>query len=548
MKFLTLAVCFLAAVAVSPGQRASRSISLEGIKSSGTISRNSANDSQEVISALPRPTGDLADSMFTGVLLPQPESALAFNLKLDNPTPALNDECGARVAVSGTTAVMTCHLDDITFTNQGSAYVYVKTGSTWTQQALLTASDAAAGDQFGFSVAIDGDTIVIGAVADDGTFSNQGSVYVFTRTGTVWTQEAKLTAADPAADDLLGWRVDISGNTVVAAAPYDDGTVVNQGSAYVFLRSGLPAVWTAQAKITNPAPVAGDFFAASVAVNGDTVVLGGDGDDVTFTDQGSAYVFVRSGSVWTQQALLTAADAALQDYFGISVDVDGDTVVVGALQDDVSVTDQGSAYVFVRTGTTWTQQTKLLATGTDPTAADLFGWMVSIVGERIAVSAINDDVSLVDQGSVYLYLRTGSVWNYIDRITATDAAAGDLLGCGMGMSPNAVIAGACGDDGAFANQGSSYIFELAPSAADAAVTGRVTSAVGRAISQVRITLTDSFGVQRRALSNTFGYFRFESVAAGQDYVLTADHRAYRFDAQFLSVSDNVSNILFVPKN
>lgn len=549
MKFLALAVCLLTAALVSPGQFNSRKLdeSLPAKRSVAQPTGKNSRNSLEVVSGRPSSSADLMGSSFAESLTTTPiENVLNFTVKLDNPSPAASDECGARVAVSGTTAVVTCHLDDVSVTNQGSAYVYVKSGSSWVQQAMLTASDAAAGDQFGFSVAIDGDTIVIGAVGDDGAFADQGSVYVFVRSGSVWTQEAKLTAADPGLTDRLGWRVDVSENTVVASAAYDDGSVTNEGSAYVFLRSGVPAVWTQQAKLINPTPVANDFFAASVAIDGDTAVLGGDGDDVTFGDQGSAYVFVRSGSTWTQQAFLTASDGALQDYFGISVDISGDTVVVGAIQDDGTVTDQGSAYVFVRTGSLWFQQAKLTAPG--PTAGDLFGWMVSVAGDRVAISAIYDDVSVIDQGAAYLYLRTGGVWNYVDQLIASDAAAGDALGCGLAMSSNAIIGGACLDDGAFTSQGSAYIFELAPSAADVSITGRVTTASGRAIRNVSLSLMDTNGTVRYGITNAFGYYSFTRVKAGSYYVLDARHRMYQFDSRYLSVSDNLTNVNLVPNN
>ncbi|MGI8758559.1 MAG: Calx-beta domain-containing protein, partial [Acidimicrobiales bacterium] len=222
-------------------------------------------------------------------------------------------------------------------------------GTTWAQQAKLTAIDAAAGDRFGRSVAVSGDTAVVGAYLDDDAFAgtDSGSAHVFTRTGTTWAQQAKLTAIDAAAGDRFGRSVAVSGDTAVVGAPFDDPTDTDSGSAYVFTRTG--ATWAEQAKLTAADGAADDHFGRSVAVSGDTAVVGAhfDDDDDAGTDSGSAYVFTRTGTTWAQQAKLTAADAAAYDYFGYSVAVSGDTAVVGARGDDDAGLDSGSAYVFV---------------------------------------------------------------------------------------------------------------------------------------------------------------------------------------------------------
>ncbi|MSQ08671.1 MAG: hypothetical protein EXR44_05165, partial [Dehalococcoidia bacterium] len=204
---------------------------------------------------------------------------------------------------------------------------------TWTQQQKLTASDGAANDFFGYSVAVSGDTAVVGAWGDD---SAKGSAYVFTRSGSTWTQQQKLTASDGAAIDYFGYSVAVSGDTAVVGAYGDDSY---KGSAYVFTRSG--STWTQQQKLTASDGAANDYFGGSVAVSGDTAVVGAYGDD---SEKGSAYVFTRSGSTWTQQQKLTASDGAANDFFGWSVAVSGDTAVVGARSDDSS---KGSAYMFV---------------------------------------------------------------------------------------------------------------------------------------------------------------------------------------------------------
>src|SRR6266498_2801917 len=214
---------------------------------------------------------------------------------------------------------------------------------TFTQHQKLEASDPAAFALFGISVAISGETVVVGAPGDD----SRGSAYVFARNGGVWSQQQKLLASDAAAGDAFGESVAISGGTVVVGAMGDDGAAGrDQGSAYVFARSG--GVWTQQQKLEASDAAANDLFGLSVAISGETVVVGAPFDaGAAGNSQGSAYVFARSGGVWSQQQKLEASDAALGDQFGFSVAVSGGTVVVGAHDDSGAAGRlQGSAYVF----------------------------------------------------------------------------------------------------------------------------------------------------------------------------------------------------------
>ena len=213
-----------------------------------------------------------------------------------------------------------------------------------TEQAKLTASDAAGGVLFGDSVAISGGTAVVDAYRDDDGGNQSGSAYVFVRSGGTWSEQTKLMASDAAADDYFGWSVAISGDTVVVGARLDNDGGPFSGSAYVFVRSS--GSWSQQAKLTASDAAAEDQFGYSVAVSGDTAVVGNRGDADGGLDSGSAYVFVRSGTTWSQQAKLTASDAAADDFFGDSVAVSGDTAVVGAPWDDDAGLNSGSAYVF----------------------------------------------------------------------------------------------------------------------------------------------------------------------------------------------------------
>ena len=370
---------------------------------------------------------------------------------------AANDRFGISVAISGDTAIVGASSDDVgANANQGSAYIFVRNGTTWTEQAKLTALDGAAQDFFGVSVSIYGDTAVVGANMDDvGANMNRGSAYVFIRNGTTWTQQAQLIASDGAGGDQFGFSVSISGETVIAGAYLDDvGANSNQGSAYVFVRSGT--AWTEQAKLTAADGAVGDGFGYGVSISGNTIIAGASGDDIgANSDQGSAYIFVRNGTTWTEQAKLTASDGAASDQFGISAAVSGETAIVGAIYDDVGAnSDQGSAYIFVRNGTTWTEQAKL--TASDGAADDQFGYGVSIYGGTVSVGAPGSNV---DKGSAYVFVRKGMVWMQQPKLTALDGAANDGFGFVTAVSGDKIIVGALSDDvGANTDQGSAYFF------------------------------------------------------------------------------------------
>src|ERR1022692_473480 len=202
--------------------------------------------------------------------------------------------------------------------SQAQPTYFVLTGVTWTQQAKLTASDGASGDQFGSSVSLFGTTAVIGAPGN----SAQGAAYVFTTTGFTWTQQAKLTASDGAAGDQFGISVAVSGPTAVVGA---SGSASNQGAAYIFTLAGT--TWSQQAKLTASDAASGDQFGGSVSLSATTAVAGAIGKSGS---TGAAYVFINSGTSWTQQAKLTASDGVNGDHFGASVSVSGDTALAGA--------------------------------------------------------------------------------------------------------------------------------------------------------------------------------------------------------------------------
>ncbi len=382
-------------------------------------------------------------------------SEVKFSYPGENPAAgdgANFDHTGWAVAVAGDTALVGVPLDTIGANEfQGTVYVYLRSGSSWSQQAKLKASDGAIGDEFGFSVALSGDTAVIGAIA--GNFG-RGAAYVFTRSANVWTQQAKLVASDAGGNDRFGWSVALDGDRAVVGANQDDLVNSNQGSTYVFSRSGN--VWSQQSKLSAADGALDDEFGYAVAVSGTTVLVGARSNN---TGTGNAYAFTFAAGSWTQQAKITATDAVLGDQFGWTVALEGDTALIGAPGDDIaSALEQGSAYVFVRAGVIWTQQAKLVAA--DGAGNDQFGWKVALSGETALVGAHFDSVgAATKQGSAYAFVRSVAVWSQQAKIVAADGLRNDEFGYGLALRSDTAIIGAPFDDvGGNTDQGSAYAF------------------------------------------------------------------------------------------
>jgi hypothetical protein len=363
------------------------------------------------------------------------------------------DNFGWSVSVYGDTLVVGAWREN---SKTGAAYVFTRSGTTWSQQAKLTASDAQADDEFGQSVSVYGDTLVVGAWGEDSKGNNAGAVYVYTRSGTTWTQQAKLTASDAQANDRFGHSVSVYGDTLVVGARFEDSGGTDAGAAYVYVRSGT--TWSQQAKLQSSDIQAGDNFGFSVSLYGDTLVAGAFAEDSGGTDAGAAYVFTRSGTTWTQQAKLTASDAQASDNFGSTVSVYGDTVAVGANLEDSAATNAGAAYVYVRSGTTWTQQAKL--TASDGQTPDEVGRWVSLYGDTLVAGAYRESNSGGSSaGSAYYFARSGTTWTQKAKLTASDGQASDYFGWGVSVYGDTVVVGAYREDSGGTDAGAAYVFE-----------------------------------------------------------------------------------------
>lgn len=380
---------------------------------------------------------------------------MALQAKLFPSDGATMDYFSIAVSLDGDAVLVGSREDDDRGANSGSAYVYVRSGNAWTLQKKLTAADGAANDWFSVSVSLDGDTAAVGARQDDDRGANSGSVYIFARSGTSWSQQMKLTASDGAADDIFGASVSLSGDALLVGASYDDDRGADSGAVYAFARSG--SVWAQQAKLTAADGAAGDRFGNAQSLGSGLAVVGANGDDDRGANSGSVYVYARSGSIWSQQQKLTAADGAAGDLLGISISLSGETLLAGAHANDDHGTDSGSAYAFARSGTTWTQQAKL--TAFDGSTNDEFGRSVSLSGDLALVGAIHDQVNAYQSGSAYLFSRSGSTWTAREKITAYDGAKYDVFGATVSLSGDTGVAGAWANDPKGSNSGSLYVFK-----------------------------------------------------------------------------------------
>jgi len=336
----------------------------------------------------------------------------------------------------------------------------------FTEDVKLTASDPIINQNFGKAVGISGagTRIIVGAFGDDIQGHRSGAAYIFDFDGVSWTEKEKFFGYDGGPGDKFGSSAAISGTGkfAIVGARFEDDAGTNSGSAYMFEESN--ASWSAQ-KITasDAEPHAFFGFHGALSDNGKRVIVGARADDDKGTDSGSAYIFDYDGANWTETAKLTASDAATGDRFGRSVSMShpGNRVIVGALYDDHIGADAGSAYIFDYDGTTWTETVKL--TASDAAGGELFGQGVSIsgAGDRVSVGARTDDDGGSDSGSAYIFDFDGVNWTEIAKLTASDAASGDQFGWYVSLSDTGrVVVGAPFNDDGESDSGSAYIYDI----------------------------------------------------------------------------------------
>jgi hypothetical protein len=534
----------------------------------------------------------------------------ASNTGGESPGNGDGDGFGWSVAISGNTVVVGAYFEgsnatgvnaaasggtgtqaDNSARGSGAAYVFTRNGTTWSQQAYLKASNTEAYDSFGWSVAISVDTVVVGAINEasnatgvnatvsggtgtqaDNSAPGSGAAYVFTRNGTSWSQQAYLKASNTGTIDQFGSSVAVSGDIIIVGAYGEssnatginaavsggtgtqaDNSAAFSGAAYVFTRT--TGVWSQEAYLKASNTGEDDNFGYSVAVAGDTAVVGAYGDDSNATGvnaavsggtgtqadnsadlSGATYVFVRGDGVWSQQAYLKASNTGASDQFGWSVAINGDSLVVGALneasnatgvnaallggagtQADNSASGSGAAYVFKRSGGLWVQEAYLKASNNGTN--DLFGWSVAVADDTLVVTAIGEssnatgvnaavtggsgtqaDNSSSNSGAAYIFNRSAGQWHQQVYLKASNTGAFDDFGSSAALSRDAVIIGsryeasnATGVGGSQTNNsaagsGAAYIFSLSSLPRVSISPGDTIVSVGQSL-----TLTSSSG-------------------------------------------------------
>ena len=382
----------------------------------------------------------------------------SIETKLTAPDAEYGDEFGRAVAVQGNVAVVGAPNDQAAGYGTGAAYVFEKTTSGWQLQQKLTAPDGSSYSFFGTSVAIDGDRIVVGAYGDQNAGNYAGAAYVFVHAGSQWTPEQKLTGSENSAFDSFGISVAIQGDRIICGAfGNSDFNQSEVGSAYVFQR--IDGLWLQQQELTASDAASLARFGLSVAMSGDTIVVGADGDSELGFFSGAIYVFALDGSIWIQQQKLHAQDARESASFGYHLAISGDTIVAGAPGDEVGNHTRGAAYVFSRRSHGWLQDRKLVAKDSD--VFDGYGLRVAVSGDTIAVGSAFDHDAALYGGAAYVYTRNGqSGWSLREKVFASDAARDDAFGCAVAASNNTVVVGAFGKSDIAFYAGAAYVYEF----------------------------------------------------------------------------------------
>jgi hypothetical protein len=355
-----------------------------------------------------------------------------------------DDNFGYSVALSDSTAVVGAMMATVGSTDaQGAAYVFVESGGVWTEQQRLVADDGQMYDGFGKTVAIDGDTVLVGAQnVNVNGHPWQGAVYVFTRSGSTWTQTQKLTASDGTSNADFGGAMAMKGNVAIVGA-YNAAVAdaTQQGKAYVF--TGAAGTWTEVQQLVASDGISGDQFGHSIAFDGTTLLVGAwsitiDGNQ----SQGAAYVFGDAGGSWSETQKLVASDGAANDEFSVSVAVANDTALIGTPYATIGGNqDQGAVYAFAQTGDTWSQVQKIVAS--DGQAYDGYGWFASTDGSNALIGAMYATVAgNSNQGAAYVLVRSGEAWTEANKLTASDGAANSFFGSAGVVSGSTVLVGA----------------------------------------------------------------------------------------------------------
>jgi hypothetical protein len=355
---------------------------------------------------------------------------------------------GNSVAISEDIAIVGSHFEDANGWGAGAAYLFRRNGNNWSEEQKIIGSGIDDYDFFGTSVDIAGNVAVIGSPADQGT----GTAYVFRWNGTNWVEEKILQASDGLSNELFGQSVAInrSADMIVVGAPMDG---LGEGSAYIFTYNG--STWIEQQNIYANDGIAGDKFGFSVSIseNGNAILIGETGSNYS----GKAHVFVKDGNTWVRVSKLLPTNGSNADGFGPSVSINDNFAVVGSRYDDVDFIDCGSAHIFKRDGNNWTWLYKISAD--DRHENQRFGY-VGISSDLIIVGATHDNQNGLDAGAAYIFKYNGKFWTQAAKILPVDGFAEDWFGSSVKINGTLAIIGSPYDNDNGSNSGSAYIYDL----------------------------------------------------------------------------------------
>jgi len=457
------------------------------------------------------------------------------------------DKFGVSISISGDTLAVGTSAEDsnqTTITNgttassnnsntdSGAVYVYKRSGTSWAQEAYIKAANSEAGDEFGYTVSLDNDTLAVGAYLEDsqvttitnGTSAssdnnqnNSGAVYVYKRTGNNWAQESFIKAWNSdGSHDMFGYNVSLDNDTLAVGAYWDNST----GSVYIYKRTG--SNWALEDYLRPVNLPSYKRFGTAISLDGKTLAVGAYEEGSTQTtitngttassttnsdseQSGAVYVYKRAdNSTWVQEAYIKAVNNDREDHFGASVALDNDTLAVGVRYEDSNQTtitnddstastndsnsSSGAVFVYKRTGTNWAQEAYIKAANND--SEDLFGWSVALEGDTLVVGAYQEDSdqstitngtsassndSNSESGAVYFYKRTGNNWAQMAYIKACDSGDGDRFGYSVSLDNGSLAVGAIEEDSnqttitngscpsnntSSSNSGAAYVFKL----------------------------------------------------------------------------------------
>ncbi|NNE68049.1 MAG: hypothetical protein HKN33_15915 [Pyrinomonadaceae bacterium] len=366
-----------------------------------------------------------------------------------------DDNFGGSVAVHSDTIVIGATDVDDTANNEGAAYVFTLSRGTWRQQDILRSTTPNANDRFGSAVAVDGNRAVVGSRSDDDLGNFSGSVYEFTRTGSTWTQQDKFHAVDTGSGDGFGSAVALFGDTIAASSPSNDLRGPLSGSAYVF-EARFPG-WSQVGRFLPYDGQEDDLLGRAMDIDGDTLLISAVDDDLG-TDSGSIYEFTRTSNGWYPREKIYLFGSTGGEQFGSALDLEGDTLVVGAPSNDPNGNLSGSAHVFRRSGQTWQFPAHLLPS--DGSEGARFGNAVAIDGNTIAVGAFTDGEAGTGAGAVYVFTFDGFAWIEQQKIIGSDTEADDRFGTSLALQGDTLLIGSPRDDQAGNNAGAVYFYEL----------------------------------------------------------------------------------------